>query len=161
MEIKNQKWELVQIVTRQMLEQKSNYMISVFDAVKDFFISDWKTPILQKLEKERATLDQFYDQEKQQIREGIYNIDSKLSQLLDMQLDGILELDEYKQKKSQMPRLVYRREYRDRSTIIPESQRSRLWEPFKERLSTVRASGFLRYIGRSIPGWRAAIGCFI
>ena len=63
---------------------------------------DWLKPILNKLDQEEKVICQSSKTFAQNLQKEIGEIELKLSKLLDMQLDGSISLEEYKQKKEEL-----------------------------------------------------------
>ncbi len=63
---------------------------------------DWLGPVLNKLDKEEKEISQSSASFTQNLEEKIERTNEKLSKVLDLHLDGVLTLEEYKQKKNQL-----------------------------------------------------------
>lgn len=63
---------------------------------------DWAKPMLEKLSREEKEFCQSSKSFAQNVEKEIFEIDSKISRLLDMQLENEISLEEYKQKKEKL-----------------------------------------------------------
>jgi len=64
--------------------------------------NDWLEPIQKKLDEEEKQISQLSKSFAQNLQKEMGEIEIKLSKLLDMQLDGLIALEEYKQKKEEL-----------------------------------------------------------
>ncbi len=79
----------------------------LFPQVNDIFQKvalpdDWLKPILNKLDQEEKQIGQSSKSFGQNLQKEMGEIEMKLSKLLNMQLDDLIDLEEYKQKKEEL-----------------------------------------------------------
>ncbi len=63
---------------------------------------DWTARILRELEKDKNEAVQSSRPDRQKIERDIFNIDDKISKLIDLHLDGTLSAEEYRKKKEEL-----------------------------------------------------------
>ena len=63
---------------------------------------DWLQPLLKKIDEDEKQISQSSKSFAQNLQKELGEVEMKLSKLLDMQLDGLISLEEYKQKKEEL-----------------------------------------------------------
>ena len=102
--------------------------------------NDWLEPIQKKLDEEEKQISQSSKSFAQNLQKELVEIEMKLSKLLDMKLDGLISLEEYKLKKEQL----INRKIELKQKLIDFGRKGNYWlEPMRNFILAAHQANFL------------------